>query len=78
MKSKEAKSEFDFEEVFTEYELSQIREAMKQEAIAYAEWKSKLTPTQLCTVHPPAGSGSGIGLYHKTDDDNDNDYYLGL
>lgn len=34
----EKKLEFDFEEAFTEYELSQIREAMKQEAIAFQHW----------------------------------------
>lgn len=44
-------------------------EYAKQQAIAYSDWKSKLSPVQLCTVWPPVGSGGGTGLYNKSDDD---------
>jgi hypothetical protein len=43
-------------------------------AIGFEKWKSKLSPVELCTVHPPAGSGSGTGLYEKSDKDLINDY----
>ena len=43
-------------------------------AIGFEKWKSKLSPVELCTVHPPAGSGSGTGLYEKSDEDLINDY----
>lgn len=55
------------------YHESHIEQAMdeyaKQEAIAFEKWKSGLPPSDLCTVWPPAGSGSGTGLYDKSDDD---------
>jgi len=41
----------------------------RQQAIAFSNWKDKLTPVQRCTVWPPAGSGSGTGLYEKQDED---------
>lgn len=41
------KLEFDFNEAFTEYELSQIRAAMKQEAIAFKRWWNKNQPLDI-------------------------------
>lgn len=38
-------------------------------AIRFARWYSKLTPVQRCTIWPPAGSGSGLGLYEKSMDE---------
>lgn len=41
----------------------------EEKAISFSNWKDKLTPTQRCTLWPPAGSGSATGLYEKSDDD---------
>lgn len=48
---------------------SAMDEWAKQQAIAYSNWKDKLSPAQKCTVWPPAGSGGSTGLYTMTDDD---------
>lgn len=46
-------------QAMTEYASLKEEEA----SVEFAEWMEKLTPTQRCTVHPPAGSGGGYGLY---------------
>jgi hypothetical protein len=48
---------------------SKMSEHVMQQAIAYSKWKDGLSPAQKCTVWPPAGSGSGTGLYDMSDDD---------
>lgn len=45
--------------------LNAMDEYGKLQSIAFAEWYHKLTPTQRCTVHPPAASGSGTGLFEQ-------------
>jgi hypothetical protein len=35
----------------------------------FKEWYDKLSPADKCTVWPPAGSGSGTGLYNMSDED---------
>ena len=40
-----------------------LEEYAELKSIEFKEWADKLTPTQRCTVHPPAGSGGGYGLY---------------
>jgi len=43
------------------------REELKDALLAFKKWHDKLTPSQKCTVHPPAGSGASTGLFEKTD-----------
>ncbi len=38
-------------------------------AINYNKWYNSLSPTQKCTVHAPAGSGCGTGLYQLGDEE---------
>lgn len=38
----------------------------EQRAVEFAEWLDKLPERELFTVHPPAGSGAGIGIYKKS------------
>jgi len=57
-----------------------IAESVTKVAVEFAEslakersdefdvWKSKLSPSQKCTVHPPAGSGGSHGIYELTND----------
>lgn len=54
--------------------LEAMEDYAKRQAILFARWKEKLTPAQRCTVWPPAGSGSGTGLYQKTDEDLYSEY----
>ncbi len=63
--------------VFNIWEIEQrkkVLEAMRIESIGFAEWRDKLSVTKRCTVHPPAGSGCGTGLYEKTTDQLYNEY----
>lgn len=58
--SREQEQEFALE---MEADLTEYAEAKAKE---FAEWYSKLTPTQKITVHPPAGSGGSICIYEMT------------
>ena len=40
----------------------------KERSDEFDVWKSKLSPSQKCTVHPPAGSGGSHGIYELTND----------
>jgi hypothetical protein len=42
------------------------REESEKEKAELLKWFNSLTPAQKCTVWPPAGSGSGHGLYNLT------------
>lgn len=46
-------------------ENQKLREERDRFAIDFAKHFYLLTPTQRCTVHPPAGSGAGYGLYQR-------------
>jgi hypothetical protein len=37
--------------------------------LKFKQWYDKLSPAEKCTVWPPAGSGSGTGLYNMEDED---------
>lgn len=41
---------------------------LKDGLIKFKQWYDKLSPADKCTVWPPAGSGSGHGLYNQTDE----------
>ena len=43
-------------------------------AINFADWCMKLSPKERCTVHPPAGSGAGTGLYQQSTEELFNTY----
>jgi hypothetical protein len=34
--------------------------------IKFLKWYNSLSPSDKCTVHPPAGSGGGYGIYNLT------------
>lgn len=39
-------------------------EVARQSIIDFTDWYNTLTPASKCTVWPPAGSGSGTGIYN--------------
>lgn len=41
---------------------------LKEGLLKFKEWYDKLSPADKCTVWPPAGSGSGTGLYNQSDE----------
>lgn len=43
-----------------------LAEQSRSLAIEFAEWVKTLRTSDLVTVHPPAGSGAGVGLYVLT------------
>jgi len=44
-----------------------IEPEQKDELIKFLSWYKSLSPSEKCTVHPPAGSGGGYGIYNLTD-----------
>ncbi len=44
-------------------------------ALQFMEDFNKMSPRDKCTVHPPAGSGSGHGIYNKTNVDIFNEWF---
>lgn len=43
--------------------------SIKDKLLQFKKWYDKLSPRDKCTVWPPAGSGSGTGLYNMSDED---------
>lgn len=39
------------------------RQQIEDVSLKFLEWHKEQPPSALCTVHPPAGSGAGYGLY---------------
>jgi len=46
--------------------LAKKQQQAKEEAVGFAEWIGKLSPTDKITAHPPAGSGGSTGIYLLT------------
>lgn len=42
------------------------KEYARQTCEDFRDWYDKLSPTDKCTVWPPAGSGGGTGLYNMS------------
>jgi hypothetical protein len=52
-----------------------IIEPMRKTAIDFLEAFNKMSPRDKCTVHPPAGSGAGPGIYNRSMEDIFNDWF---
>jgi len=46
--------------------MEQNKEFTRSDMEDFGEWMYKLRATERCTVHPPAGSGAGYGIYLLT------------
>lgn len=57
-----------------EQTLEEIIAEQRKQLIAFKQWYDNLSPSNKCTVWPPAGSGAGKGLYDKSDDDIIDDF----
>ena len=55
--------------ILTRYRDGELVEKADQKDLLlnFLRWYDKLTPSQKCTVHPPAGSGASSGIFDKTD-----------
>jgi len=52
-----------------------IVEPQRKIAIEFLTAYFKMSPRDLCTVHPPAGSGAGIGIYNRSIEDIFNQWF---
>jgi len=51
------------------FEQKESKSDLKDELIMFLKWYKKLSPSDKCTVHPPAGSGGCYGLYNLSNED---------